>query len=1131
MDVAADPYSRHHTARASTGASFHKSVRKTSTQPARSCASRGVRQALLFVLPVVLSLLVPAVAVSAGATQKVVVLSPEGQRSPAGIVRRGRGASALFVQSDVANSTLKGKVTDQLDAAVSGATVTVINAERGVVRSVKTDGDGAYQVPLLQPGTYDLRVEASGFQSQALLKLVLTVGQIGVYDIRLQIGPINELLTIDAAPMLVETERTQQSDAIERGQIANLPNLSRNFTSYIFTLPGIADVAAARVQQSRVAPVPTSGFSVGAGNGRSNYVSIDGGENESGTGSLRVRNLSVEAVQEFQVNRNAYAAEYGFTAGTAVNVVTWGGTNTFHGSGYGFYRSQKMAARDPLNTSGRKAFEQRISPGFTLGGPLVRNRAFFFTSFEALKYDVARLRSYTGNPSLLEPTGAQSVYLQTLRSGAGATDTTRRLAAQLQATLSTANYPTTMNLLRQSEGQFTAPSRTYNWTTRLDYNRGERDFINGRFTLAREDNNLLGGDNVQAPSNALLEVLEDYTAVGTWGHIFSSSLVNQLRIQFADDDYSQISAAPKSALIRIVGLIDYGRVLTIPSITSQQRFQFDDIVSWSRGAGDWKFGVSYRPVHAGLVNELGFGGTYQFTAGQPLSRAVAPADLGMLTGALAPPADTVLTSLQAFNLGLPSIWQQGFGNPSFQAWQHNLGAFGQVMWRATPRLIFNLGARLNFDGEPEPLDRNISLSPRVGFAWDLFGSGRTVVRGGFGTFYAPVSLQALGAATLQSDSGEFINLQSRTLQDGAQSTQALWSYGVGLGRLPFVALADADVRAFGITPVPGQPNRRIAEAAEDYDNPYTVQASLGISQQVGRDFTLEIAFLMHHGVHLPVALEGNYRENGQLVAVPGIPGSDLFGPRLERIDPLIAQKILHSSEGNSIYYAMTSSLLKRFGEGFQFRASYTYSKALDDVLDFTGASTPYLPTRRYVDRGLSAYDLRHSFILSGSFESPFRAGAGHDWAARALADITLSPIITLRSGFPFNLYIGRDVNGDLNSTDRPFHAPRNSGVGENFYSVDLRLSKQFYLRSNSEGPSVELIAEATNLLNHVNFLRVNDVVCGTAAQPGFINGCDPKFLLGPFDFRGIPGLPPTSPLGFVTAAPPRQFQFGLKFEL
>jgi len=288
---------------------------------------------------------------------------------------------------------------------------------------------------------------------------------------------------------------------------------------------------------------------------------------------------------------------------------------------------------------------------------------------------------------------------------------------------------------------------------------------------------------------------------------------------------------------------------------------------------------------------------------------------------------------------------------------------------------------------------------------------------------------------------------------------------------------------------------------------------------------------MYHGVHLPIALEANFRESGQFVPVPGAPGSTLFGPLLERIDPTIGQKILHSSEGNSIYYGMTSSLLKRLDHGIQFRVSYTYSKGIDDVLDFAGNSTPYLPTRRYLERGISAYDLRHNFVASGSFDTPFKRGPQYNWLERALADVTLSPIITLRNGFPFNLYIGRDVNGDLNTTDRPFYAPRNSGIGENFYSFDLRISKRFYLRERSGGPNLELIVEATNLFNRANYLRVNDVVCGTTAKPGFINGCDPKFLTGPFNFRGIPGLPPTAPLGFVSAAPSRQFQFGLKLEL
>jgi hypothetical protein len=398
-----------------------------------------------------------------------------------------------------------------------------------------------------------------------------------------------------------------------------------------------------------------------------------------------------------------------------------------------------------------------------------------------------------------------------------------------------------------------------------------------------------------------------------------------------------------------------------------------------------------------------------------------------------------------------------------------------------------------------------------------------------GTFYAPIALHILGVPTLQSSDGRFLNFPSRTFLDGAQAPSALWAYGVNLGKLPFTGLSEVDVRAFGITPEPNQTNRRIVDPADDYDNPYTVQASVGLSHQLGRAVALDIAFQMYHGVHLPIALEANYRESGQFVAVPGLPGSDLFGPRLERIDPSIAQQLFYTSEGNSIYYGMTASLLKRFDKHYQFRVSYTYSKAIDDVLDFAGDSTPYLPTRRFVDRSISAYDLRHNFVASGSFESQFSSRSGRR-LDQALADITLSPIITLRSGFPFNLYIGSDVNGDLNITDRPFHAPRNSGIGENFYSVDLRVTKSFFLRRDSDGPRVDLIIEGTNLLNRANFLRVNDTVCGATGQAGFINGCDPKFLTGPFDFRGSRDLPPTAPLGFVSAASPRQFQFGLRFE-
>lgn len=474
----------------------------------------------------------------------------------------------IFAQCDVATAAIQGRVTDQAEAVVRGATVTVISAVRGFVRNVKTDNEGLYHLPLLQPGRYELRIEDIGFQSQTLQSVLLTVGQVMICDFKLQVGRLEAASSTNAPPNLIETTRTHQSDTIERGQIATLPNLSRNFTAAVFTLSAVADTEAARVQQTRVVALRTSGFSVGGSNGRSNYISIDGGENDSGTGSLRIRNLSVETVQEFQVNLNAFSAEYGFTSGTAVNVVTRSGTNKFHGSGYGFYRSEKTAARDPLNQSGKKALERRLVPGFTLGGPLVTNTAFFFTSFESGRYEVARTRDYTNTSSSLQPTEAQTAYLQILETGPDATGTTRNIAAQLRTTLSTLNYPTTMKILRDSEGQFIAPSRSYNWTTRLDYNRNERDFFNGRFTLAKENNNLQSADNLEAPSSGIQETLDDDTVVGTWGHILSNRLVNQLRVQFVADDYRQLTPAPESATLLIAGLINYGRLRTVPQALS-----------------------------------------------------------------------------------------------------------------------------------------------------------------------------------------------------------------------------------------------------------------------------------------------------------------------------------------------------------------------------------------------------------------------------------------------------------------------------------------------------------------------------------------------------------------------------------
>jgi len=1016
--------------------------------------------------------------------------------------------TSVTAQVDVATATLKGSITDQSGAFVPGANVTVTSTERGVSKNTISDSSGNYQIPLLQPGKYEVTVDASGFSKYFGGDLTLTIGQVAVLDVKLQVGAVNTQVQVSSDVVLIDTERTQQANTIDQRQIAALPNISRSFTDYVFTLPGVADSSVAFTQNAArtLRNTPSSNISIGGGSGRGNYVTIDGGENESGSGSLRIRNMSVEAIQEFQVNRLGFNAEYGFTAGTAVNVVTKSGTNDLRGNAYIFYRSQKTSARNPLFFGSNKPYEQYVFPGFNLSGPIKKNQSFFFLSYEGLKQDEGLIRSYTSNAALLSATAAQNAYLAQLETGPNSNDNTRRIASNLRQGLFTQSSSNAMRILRESEAGYVAPTRRHNFMARVDHQINQNNQLTGRFSFSDESDFLIGQDNVEAPSARLGDKLRDYTIVGTWSHVFSSSLVNQFRGQFAKSDLAQRSPNPTTPIIQILGVINYGPPSVEPSDKFQKRYQLEDIVSWTRGSHSSKFGASYRPVTYDFDYGIARQGLWAFAGGAvPLILAVPAADRAALTGPLAPPSSTVLTALQTFNFNLPAQWIQGFGDRTFSAKQDNLGIFAQDSWKLARNFTLDYGIRYQFDGEPEPLGSNHNISPRLGFAWNVFGNGKTVIRGGGGTFYAPIAAQIFTGVRLQRDIGDQLYFSTALLTDPAPvSSAAIWQKGIQAGKLPFTMLTEADVRSFGLTTGPRQNNRRIADVDPGgYTNPYSIQAGLGIQQQLARDLAVELSYQFYRGVHLPRAYEGNYRESG---ACAQNQPQCAYGPQYVRIDPTIAQLIIHSSTGNSVYHGMTASLTKRFSNNVQFQTNYTFSKTIDDVFDYAGPGAAPFPSRRYLDRGLSSFDIRHNFVASGVFVSPYRSALLRDW--------TVSPIVTLRSGIPFNLFLGASVNGDANTTDRPFYASRNSGRGPSYSNANMRVSR--FVRFN-ERVGVDFIVDVTNLFNHTNYQRVNDVI-----------GVATPLLLGPYNVTGDPTLPPTAPLGFTAAFPARQFQFGAK---
>jgi hypothetical protein len=1051
-----------------------------------------------------------------------------------------------FPQADVSAATIKGTVTDQDGAVIAGATVTARSADRGITRISKTDRDGIYRVTSLSPGAYEIVVEATGFETKTAKDVQLTVGQILAFDLQLGVQGVASVVTVTTDAPLIETERTQQANTIDERQIESLPNSGRNFQSYVYTLPGVSNSNAPRAQLAgRVTGFLSSGFTIGGSNGRNNLITVDGGENEYGSGQTRF-DITPEVIQEFQVNRNSFTAEFGFTAGTAINVVTKSGTNEFHGSGYIFYRSESTSARNTFDFNAEKPQDRQIFPGFTFGGPIAKNRLFFFTNYEKQINDNARFRTYTRN-ALLQPSAAQVALLTQLDASANAN--VRRISANLRSALTTTstNYPNTLKILQGNEGTFNGLARLNTWSTRMDFEATPHDSISGRFTLTRNLTDDIGTGNGTSPSVGASLTYRDYSTVVSWIHNQGGNLINQMRGQFSPGN-SAVTAPPEPAQVGVIisGLAGFGRAFGAPYIVHQGRYQLEDIVTWLHGSHTFKFGGSYRPVHYDFRNDLWFAGEFQFlsSALYPVTLAVPAADRAAFVAA-AGSAIPQLNALQNFNLNLPLIYRQGFNNPVWKGTGHYLGGFAQDTWKVHPRLTLDIGGRVDWDGEPAPVPRHAYFSPRFGFAWQVTGDGKTVLRGGSGVFYSPIYVQIPGYTSVLNGSGIYINQIARSGNAGLSSNPpvfnasaaGVYQAGIAQGKYPFSVMSEADIQALGISTAAGAPGRVLFDLDPGYKNNYAVQANIGIQRQIAGNLSLEIAYQMYHGLHIQQPVGLNYIE-----ATPQPATRDpRLGPvyrvcqvtdNCRRVStPTVTQFTNYESRGTSIYHGLTASLTKRFSDHISFQANYTFSKAIDDQTDFNSAFAPPFPSRLNTERSLSSFDLRHNFVVSGVFQSPLEAGPGRGFVSRVLADISLSPSIFIRSGIPFTLRTGTDINGDTRGgTDRLFYIGRNTGIGPTYRSVNMRLSKM--LRFKADSPMrIEISVDGSNLFNRTNYAAVNEILPVTINAAGQITSLATDYSASTVRLKGRKDRDFTKgePLSFTSAFNPRQILFGVKF--
>lgn len=1091
------------------------------------------------------------------------------------------GANFIFAQA-TATAELRGNVKDPSGATVAGATVTATDNAKGTTRTVTSDADGNYVILALPPSTYTVKIESSGFAAKTVNNVLLEVGQQLALDVDLTVGDVGAVVDVAAGEQeLVDTERTQQSTVISGQQLSNLPINRRNFLDFALLTPGVSD--ADNVNDStdfRVAQTPQSGLSFGGNNGRGNSINVDGSTADTAAGGARSV-VSQEAVQEFQVDRNSYNAEFGGASGGVINIVSKTGSNQLHGSAFGYFRDRRFDARNAFdfNPDGKSPYNRQQFGG-SIGGKIVENKTFFFASGEGLNQNLTSF--VTLNDSLngtfrLAPdtqTSSQNALLNYLATKPQFAAT----AAGLRAVLTNPSART-LNLYASTNGQFPAKDKTALISGRIDHTFSESDTAFVRLNYAKIDNENQATGALNAVSRGRAIDNPSGGILFSENHTFNNTTINEFRAQFS---YYRLKVTPNDPFgpeINILGYGNFGRDIFLPSDSITRQFDLADTVSMVRGSHTIKFGGVYQFNRISTNSETYLPGTFRFGSlpfgvffPDPDIRTPTVNENPVITTIQGDPdltptqkafflntlANTSINALQAYNANLPQVYQQGFGLPQFASNGQKFSVFGQDTWKIRPNITLNFGLRyyVQKEADPVPVDKN-NLQPRVGFSWDIFNNGKTVLRAGAGIFTGQIDNQITNVTnTLASGTEPYnINIVVSTIQlPGSFSAARIYQTLLAQGVIGQRQIQASDLTQFGLITTPGRPLEARIRLGQDFQNPETYQVSGAIQQNLGGGFVAEASYLFTRGLHIvrPVDVRDYVpitstaqsppstcaSVNGVFISrftglpclfptergvfnVPGITLPNVPGTLTLPIPlPLYALDAEYQSVANSFYHAGTLQITKRFSRNYSINANYTFAKAIDEATDF---NTDYLaqnPSRVRDDRALSAFDQRHRAVFSAVLISPFENAF--------LKDFVFSPIFTAGSGRPFNLLIGTDTDGDSRLyNDRPAGVARNTGRGEAYYTFDMRLARRFFAK---EQRFLELTFEAFNLFNTVNYNGINNVV-GTACVENFaLNpNCANATTVIAADARGREGVSPTSPLGFTSAAPARQLQFGVRF--
>ncbi len=932
-------------------------------------------------------------------------------------------APVAWAQSNVATGELLGTVKDAEGGVLPGVTVEVKNSETGLVRRAVTNNQGVFRFEFLPVGIYDIRAELSGFRPEVRQGIRVSLGASVRVEFTLNVGTLAEAITVTAAAPLVETTRPDVANAVGEVQIANLPLNGRDFLDFIALTPQsvVDDNQRAHIGGMRGIQ---NNFNIDGANAQSSFF----GEERGGTRPAFT--FSQAAIKEFQVLASSYNVQFGNASGGIINAITKSGTNEFKLDTWYYFRDQSMveqAKKPPAGSQPPKRDFEQHQYGLAVGGPVIKDKLHYFVSYDGQRKDMPLFIQFRNFPA-----GKEADFQA--KTGLNLADETNRTIIQTNDVDS---------ILGKLDWQL---SSSFLVTVRHNYSN-------------YEGQNATSDIITTGVSNNGLEKNKFNSSVVSISGVLAANAFNELIVQYAKEERPRLANNTSIPEVAIASDAFFGQNNFLPNNLIEERTQFADNFSYYLEKHGIKAGFNVDLVS---YDDL----FYRYQGGRYFYRSWA----------------------DFFN-NKPSQYIQSFsdfgGRVKFDT--NYYSGYLQDEWKPTSHLTITAGVRYDFQDNPKPKETNPKFpntgkipddknnwAPRVGFAWDPFGEGKTVVRGGFGYFY-DITPTLLTANAMLTNGLRVVRVTLNCTS--SQPCPTFPNTFPSLGSLP---ITTPDLFVF----------------APGYEAPETKRFSIGIEHELGGSYAVGGEFIWSYTTHLERLWDLNLVPVGWTEF-----GTHYYNPSRKNYRDFgrIGQ---FTDDAEARYWAIVLKARKRWADRWMFDASYTYSKWRDNnsnertvSIGTYGAGDDHL---NIMDNwGPGDYDTPHKFVLSAVVLLPW--------------DIQFSTIATVRSGYPFTPTDGRDLNNDGYTGDRAWwngvHYGRNSFRQPWYRNVDMRLSKIFRFGSSYE---LEIIGEAFNVFDFSNFrtsitqLVLYDRTRGVASE-------NPDF--GRNNISGSP----------------RQYQVGLKF--